>query len=70
MYTTINQTEEFPHEQFHWITQRLDKIRNESFFETYPEHTDMKEYLEIIGYDFTKGTAPVHSISFDNKFVG
>jgi len=70
MYTTINQTEEFPHEQFHWITQRLDKIRNESFFETYPEHTDMKEYLEILGYDFTKGTAPVHSISFDNKFVG
>jgi MoaA/NifB/PqqE/SkfB family radical SAM enzyme len=34
--------------EFIIVTKKLDEIRNENFFETFPEHLDMKEYLDTI----------------------
>jgi len=71
MYTDINRVdEEFPAEQFHWITNRLDRIRNEEFFATFPEHDDLREYLKEKGYEFGPDVYPTHAINFNAKFIG
>lgn len=45
-----SQTEKFPCKDFHYYTTEYDKLRKEKFFEVFPEHNDMKEYLEEHGY--------------------
>lgn len=65
MYTEINRTiEEFPSEQFHWIVKRLDYIRKESFFDVFPEHKDIEEYLNEKGFDFGPDVFPETNIDF------
>jgi sulfatase maturation enzyme AslB (radical SAM superfamily) len=50
---------------FHRVTNRLDAIRDEQFFEVFPEHDDMLKYMTDQGYIFERGLFP--SYDWGNK---
>lgn len=50
---------------FHRVTNRLDAIRDEQFFEVFPEHDDMLKYMTNQGYIFERGLFP--SYNWGNK---
>jgi radical SAM protein with 4Fe4S-binding SPASM domain len=65
MNSTTNQEEMFPAEKFHWIVSRLDHMyKKDYFFDVFPEHADMRDWLTELGYTFGPGINPVHSINF------
>lgn len=43
---------------FHRVTSRFDAIRDEQFFEVFPEHHDMLKYMTDQGYTFERGLFP------------
>jgi len=51
MYSDIKKVE-FPFEDFHRMIKTFDLHRDERFFDVFPEHLDMKEYIESNGYKF------------------
>ena len=51
MYSDIKKIE-FPFEDFHRMIKQFDVHRNERFFDVFPEHVDMKEYIEANGFKF------------------
>lgn len=50
---------------FHRVTNRLDSLRDEQFFEIFPEHDDMLKYMTDQGYIFERGLFP--SYDWGNK---
>jgi radical SAM protein with 4Fe4S-binding SPASM domain len=52
---------------FHRIVSRLDTIRDESFFDTFPEHQDMRDYLDVLGFKFSKGLFPSYDWPAENN---
>lgn len=67
MYSEDNKDEfTFPAEKFHWVVSRLDHMyQKDYFFDVFPEHADMKKYMEDMGYQFGSDVFPTHSINFD-----
>ena len=47
-----NSTEEFSCKDFHYYNLGYDKLRKENFFNVFPEHNDMKKFIEEQGYTF------------------
>ena len=52
---------------FHRIVSRLDTIRDESFFDTFPEHQDIREHLDVLGFRFSKGLFPSYDWPAENN---
>lgn len=50
---------------FHRVTSRFDSLRDEQFFEVFPEHNDMLKYMTEQGYVFERGLFP--SYDWGNK---
>ena len=47
MYS-VDSSDDFLHkENFIKISSKLDEIRNENFWEVFPEHLDIKEFLNV-----------------------
>ena len=54
---------EFPTKPFHRIVSRLDYLREESFFDVFPEHNDMREWMREQGYEFDNKVYPPYDIT-------
>ena len=52
MLSEVNAKDSFPSGEFHAHMSRYDILRNEKFFDVFPEHLDMKDYMESQGYKF------------------